>query len=458
MAELLQNINDCIPNSDDEKRILKVELDESNGIMKLKYNELGFSYANVYSITGVGQSTKHDKSEGEKGLGFKKVFKVFDRVNVLSNQFCFTLSADKDELTTIKWDDQYHSEYEDGYTTMIFFIRNGDEFRTEFKKLISMWKRFFDGDYLDSTISPLFLENIKEYYCNISQNSIKRDDILKDYYYHKFPIMNYYKGIIDSVPNKQQIIDAAYTALKTRAKCEYMTEEEKTTYIDSLEIAVCIPKKANDSKCYFYSTLKTEEKTNIAVNLNIPFELSTARDKIMKDSDYNKKLNEILFFPKSGCKSMFGKILEDVVHKEQIRCFWTCLSGDVKAFINCFEECNEKELASRIDDVKKWNLFDPHKRNIYISLNQGYSVEEIIYRYNHEVNESEIRTDIEKWLNQKCSRTNGKSLIDVSQGNYQRFEKLVNSLGLNGENDFPLSGKKTKSVMLAYFKDEYENM
>ena len=206
-----------------------------------------------------------------------------------------------------------------------------------------------------------------------------------------------------------------------------------------------------------YSTLKTEEKTNIAVNLNIPFELTTARDKIMRDSEYNKKLIDILFTPKNGCKSLFGKTLENIISLEKVRSFWTCLSGDIKAFINFFNELNDKTYESRINDIKTWNLFDPHKRNIYISLNQGYSVEEVIYKYNHEVDEKEICTDIEKWLNQKCQGTRSKSLIDVSNGNYMRFERLVNSLGLDSKTDFPLLEMKNKSVMLAYFKDEYEN-
>lgn len=453
IAELLQNINDCLPFADDEERILKIELDESNGIMKLKYNEAGFSFANVYSITGIGQSTKHDKSEGEKGLGFKKVFKVFDRVNVLSNEFYFTLSADKDELTSINWDESSKAEYEEGYTTMIFFIRKGDEFRNEFRKLITMWKKFFERNYLDSTISPLFLENIKEYHCNLSSEVIKREDILENYYYHKISIMDYYKGIVNILPNKLTLIEEAYSILKTRTKCQYMTEKEQTEYIDSLEIAVCIPRKPDESKCYFYSTLKTEERSHISVNINIPFELSTARDAIMRDSEYNKKLNEIIFSPVKGMRSMFGRILQDIVHKEQVKNFWTCISGDIKEFISFFNTSNEND---KIEDIKNWNIFDPYKKNIYVSLNQGYSVEEIIYRYLHEVDESEIRTDFIDWIKtKKCKRIESRVLIDIQTKYYSRFDKLANSLGLKTEGIYPLV-ENPRSVALLYFKDEYE--
>ena len=90
IPELLQNINDCKKGENEIQRILSVNIDDN--YMTLKYPEKGFDYKNVYSITSIGKSTKNDSSEGEKGLGFKKVFSVFEEVEIYSNGFCFKLS------------------------------------------------------------------------------------------------------------------------------------------------------------------------------------------------------------------------------------------------------------------------------------------------------------------------------------------------------------------------------
>lgn len=68
IPELLQNINDCHYSNDENDRLLSIFIDTKTGTMTLSYDEDGFDYSNVYSITAMGQSSKHDRSEGEKGL------------------------------------------------------------------------------------------------------------------------------------------------------------------------------------------------------------------------------------------------------------------------------------------------------------------------------------------------------------------------------------------------------
>ena len=82
-----ENINDCKFAPNQGRRILDVNINVGAGTMMLRYDEVGFDYENVYSITAIGQSSKHDKSEGEKGLGFKKVFTIFNEVEIYSNGF-----------------------------------------------------------------------------------------------------------------------------------------------------------------------------------------------------------------------------------------------------------------------------------------------------------------------------------------------------------------------------------
>ena len=96
LNELLQNADDCI-YPEDEIPTLKMEL--TDGKLELNYNEAGFTKSNVRSITAIGESTKKkiqtDKASGEKGIGFKSVFEVAEKVIIHSNGFDFSLTCDK---------------------------------------------------------------------------------------------------------------------------------------------------------------------------------------------------------------------------------------------------------------------------------------------------------------------------------------------------------------------------
>ena len=57
-------------------------------------NEVGFSKANVEALCRIGASTKKDKERtkgyiGEKGIGFKSIFKVADTVHISSRGYAF---------------------------------------------------------------------------------------------------------------------------------------------------------------------------------------------------------------------------------------------------------------------------------------------------------------------------------------------------------------------------------
>ncbi len=60
-------------------------------------NEVGFTFEQIDALTQVGQSTKSAKTDGhrgyigEKGIGFKSVFKVADVVNISSGYYEFKL-------------------------------------------------------------------------------------------------------------------------------------------------------------------------------------------------------------------------------------------------------------------------------------------------------------------------------------------------------------------------------
>ena len=69
---------------------------ESEGCLCIYNNERGFTEEDIHGICSIGQSTKTDKktsgSIGEKGIGFKSVFKISSYPHIFSNGFSIRLN------------------------------------------------------------------------------------------------------------------------------------------------------------------------------------------------------------------------------------------------------------------------------------------------------------------------------------------------------------------------------
>lgn len=92
--ELIQNVDDCdYKDSADCKLDMRFDFEKDEII--LSYNEVGFTPFNVFAITGIAEAAKNVSSEknqiGEKGIGFKSVFGVANRVWIRSGWFSFEL-------------------------------------------------------------------------------------------------------------------------------------------------------------------------------------------------------------------------------------------------------------------------------------------------------------------------------------------------------------------------------
>ena len=95
--ELIQNVDDC-DYADPHDCALDMRFDFNNNKIILTYNETGFTPFNVFSITGIAEAAKNISSNkeeiGEKGIGFKSVFGVANRVLIESGWFSFSLYKD----------------------------------------------------------------------------------------------------------------------------------------------------------------------------------------------------------------------------------------------------------------------------------------------------------------------------------------------------------------------------
>ena len=98
--ELIQNADDNTYNISKAKGVdplLKFTITPDR--ITIDSNEDGFTEENVRAICDLGASTKTSSRGfiGEKGIGFKSVFKVASRVRIQSGPFCFAFEHGEDD-------------------------------------------------------------------------------------------------------------------------------------------------------------------------------------------------------------------------------------------------------------------------------------------------------------------------------------------------------------------------
>jgi hypothetical protein len=98
LLELIQNAND---NDYESNKVPQLNFEYKNGYLRVDCNEKGFFSKHILAICQVGNSTKAkakkiDGPIGEKGIGFKSVFKVADEVYITSRNFSFKFDAKTD--------------------------------------------------------------------------------------------------------------------------------------------------------------------------------------------------------------------------------------------------------------------------------------------------------------------------------------------------------------------------
>lgn len=120
MLELIQNADD---NNYDSKVVPTLDFTLDQQTLRIDCNETGFEPKNVDAICSVALSTKSGATKsqyvGEKGIGFKSVFKVADVVSISSGLYSFNFDK-KRELGMIApmWC-EFPAKIKLGYTSFI---------------------------------------------------------------------------------------------------------------------------------------------------------------------------------------------------------------------------------------------------------------------------------------------------------------------------------------------------
>lgn len=102
MFEIIQNTDD---NTYDERCQPTLHIEYTKGILHLSCNEVGFSKQDLESLCKIGRSTKSGSADhtGEKGIGFKSVFRVADVVWVTSGYYNFKFDKSQRLGTISPW-------------------------------------------------------------------------------------------------------------------------------------------------------------------------------------------------------------------------------------------------------------------------------------------------------------------------------------------------------------------
>ncbi|PMD47662.1 hypothetical protein L207DRAFT_415975, partial [Hyaloscypha variabilis F] len=118
------------------------------GSLRIDYNEVGFTAENVEAICAISRSTKSGKTSygeyiGEKGIGFKSVFKAADVVWISSREFTFKFDKTKFlGIVTPVWAD-FPEPTQPGWTSIFLQLSDDYEEDTLMQELLT-----FDNNLL----------------------------------------------------------------------------------------------------------------------------------------------------------------------------------------------------------------------------------------------------------------------------------------------------------------------
>lgn len=141
LLELIQNADD---NSYKKGVIPSLSLEMNDEYLTVKNNEIGFQEKNIRALCSAGESSKKEEKFkgyiGEKGIGFKSIFKVTNEPEIYSNgyQFKFDRSKADDLLDYVvpHWIEEPKVKIDD-YTTLLIPAKPQKKFDNTYLKDIS---------------------------------------------------------------------------------------------------------------------------------------------------------------------------------------------------------------------------------------------------------------------------------------------------------------------------------
>lgn len=346
--ELIQNVDDCdYKDSSDCK--LDIRFDFENDEIILTYNEIGFTPFNVFAITGIAEAAKNVSSEknqiGEKGIGFKSVFGVANKVWIRSGWFSFELYK---ENFTIPVPIYKNFEFCNGTQMTLYVPGKAKQIYKEIKG------QYCKRDALFSRNPLLFLNKLTslkfyfdtfrsmEFHVSRTENEdfetfkIERDiDISVD-------LRDYENG--SEVKVREIIHCTRYTYYVTFSKMACRARYGEKTQVGqengkAMILSVVVPDTdyiTTVGNGALYSFLPTQLKLNVPIVCHVPFKLDASREFV------DPQDNNLWFKEASNYLSeLIEKVYLDYCHKvkENIVRYLPDKNKSLFAINNGKEEC-----------------------------------------------------------------------------------------------------------------------
>ncbi len=286
--ELIQNAEDNTYNDAEPALSFQLVKDDptgtpnATGALIVQNNEVGFSSENVDAICAIGKTTK-SKTQGyigEKGIGFKSVFRITTIPRIFSNgyQFCF---PEKDEKTGLgyivpRWVATVPPEIVPKQTTIILPLDKPDFGYERIKEMLQ--------DIEPET--TLFLSKLKE--IRIRTDSGDNLTILKDD--TKIP---HIQLLLEGTKQDKSYSDVREFLLFTQTvdRPQGITHEKRVG-IDKRDISIAFPVDDNkDGMGKIFAYLPVRSDTGFPFLINADFILPSSREDI-QDVPWNRWLME----------------------------------------------------------------------------------------------------------------------------------------------------------------------
>ena len=336
IQELLQNADDCCYLPDE---VPTFTLTQKGMEITTEYNEVGFSRANIRSITAIGESTKNKLFDGklaaigEKGVGFKTVFAVASEVKIHSGEYHFSLSAQEPTIPKML----KNSEHE---TTA----------GTRMELLLSDKASF--PSYDEKTILKLCLCLRKLRVIHIGSHTVSIQD-------------NPDKRII-TIDGQQHIFRRFIHSFDVTDKEAVDERRNETREISSQQKITClIPEKGGLSEYFLYNGLPTKHKIKIPLVIDAPFSLTTSREEIETESS---KWNNIVR------KELYNAVIE-LMHllksaeREKIFRFIKLdspkLYGNIRIYPNDISDCSYLNSFDYLSALKAESILPTFDKDVF---------------------------------------------------------------------------------------------
>jgi len=250
----------------------------SDGALIIQNNEVGFTFENVDAVCAVGKSTKKKAQGyiGEKGIGFKSVFRVTSVPHLFSKGYQFCL-PEKDAETGLgyivpQWIEHVPNDIDPCLTTIVLPLDKVDFGYDKIQEMLC--------DIKLETI--LFLSKLKE----VIIDAGTKLEILKDD--SKLPKVEIL--VNDESKNKPDHVDEFLLYSRNFPKPDDINHEKRKGIKErEVSIAFLLNKdKVEEGSIFAY--LPVRSGTGLPFSINADFILTSSREDIHWDLPWNKWL------------------------------------------------------------------------------------------------------------------------------------------------------------------------